>query len=307
MNSSAIPLDHIGGLSHLVEAASALSKLSDVNMEEKSTALSSHTTTTTTEVSCETKPATTKLIVSDDEGDSKSSQRQMSPPMKDTFPQRLMELLEGPYADVISWLPHGRAFVVLRPDVFSETILPRYFQCADIRASTKYPSFTRKLNRWGFRQATRGSDTGAFFHPLFRKDKPELCLEMVCQKSRKTANTSGKCNSKNKKKKTSLPSLVHALFSEKGLQLLPTSQSCNEVRATTSLNSDVNSVTPQCPSSPVSPSSMYTMHLPILPLSHLVPNDPQLVAKALRERDEAEKLKIAKTMLFQAYLNALKG
>lgn len=36
----------------------------------------------------------------------------------------------------------------------------------------------------GFRQATRGADTGAFHHPCFRRDQPELCLQMVCQKSR---------------------------------------------------------------------------------------------------------------------------
>lgn len=36
----------------------------------------------------------------------------------------------------------------------------------------------------GFRQATRGADTGAFHHPYFRRDQPELCLQMVCQKSR---------------------------------------------------------------------------------------------------------------------------
>lgn len=36
----------------------------------------------------------------------------------------------------------------------------------------------------GFRQATRGSDTGAFHHPFFRRDEPELCVKMVCQKSR---------------------------------------------------------------------------------------------------------------------------
>jgi len=36
----------------------------------------------------------------------------------------------------------------------------------------------------GFRQATRGADTGAFHHPFFRRDQPELCVKMVCQKSR---------------------------------------------------------------------------------------------------------------------------
>jgi len=49
----------------------------------------------------------------------------------------------------------------------------------------KYPSFTRKLNRWGFRQISRGADAGAFFHELFRRDDLEACRSMMCQKSRK--------------------------------------------------------------------------------------------------------------------------
>ena len=39
----------------------------------------------------------------------------------------------------------------------------------------------------GFRQATRGPDTGAFHHPLFRRDQPHLCLDMVCQRSRNSS------------------------------------------------------------------------------------------------------------------------
>jgi hypothetical protein len=389
MNSHVNPLDHIGGLSHLVEAASTLSKLSDVNLGKSmgpssptvptAAAAAATTTTTTTTTTSTTTPgtgetqatvmATKKLIVSDDEGDSKSSQRRpmSSSTMRDTFPQRLMELLmtttttttttdeknKSPYQDIISWLPHGRAFVVLRPDVFSEKILPHYFfQCTDSRPSTKYPSFTRKLNRWGFRQATRGPDTGAFFHPLFQRDRPQLCLDMVCQKSKKNTNknnitTSSSTTSssnksshdgnpshfKSKKRKSPLPAkmmvdVVHGPLSGTGpkqdFPILPSlsHQTCGHVQVTAMLNSEVPLVSPQCPSSPVSTasasssstvSSLYCHHQDSIPFpirrpwSHLVPNDPQLVAKALRERDEAEKLKIAKTMLFQAYLNALQG
>ena len=39
-------------------------------------------------------------------------------------------------------------------------------------------------NNRGFRQATRGADTGAFHHQFFRRDEPEFCTKMVCQKSR---------------------------------------------------------------------------------------------------------------------------
>ncbi|KAL7529359.1 hypothetical protein ACHAXR_006428 [Thalassiosira sp. AJA248-18] len=126
---------------------------------------------------------------------------------KEMFPMRLHALLSDPTVrDVISWLPHGKSFVVLRPDVFANQVLPRYFApegSNSLNAKTttmlgkdgslqtknkgvhKYPSFTRKLNRWGFRQISRGPDAGAFCHELFQRDDPNLCRGMVCQKSRK--------------------------------------------------------------------------------------------------------------------------
>lgn len=124
---------------------------------------------------------------------------------KETFPRRLHALLnDSSVSDVISWIPHGKSFVVIRPDVFATHVLPRYFtpegsnspnargnggsapQCVH-----KYPSFTRKLNRWGFRQVSRGPDAGAFYHELFLRDDPEKCLGMVCQKSRKSNKPRG--------------------------------------------------------------------------------------------------------------------
>lgn len=124
---------------------------------------------------------------------------------KEIFPMKLHALLADPAVrDVISWLPQGKSFVVLRPDVFASRVLPRYFapegsNSLNARPAAgkdginnkaqgvhKYPSFTRKLNRWGFRQISRGPDAGAFCHDLFQRDAPELCRGMVCQKSRKS-------------------------------------------------------------------------------------------------------------------------
>ena len=124
---------------------------------------------------------------------------------KETFPMKLHALLaDSAVCDIISWLPQGKSFVVLRPDMFASRVLPRYFapegsnslnarQANGKEGSVnkaqgvhKYPSFTRKLNRWGFRQISRGPDAGAFCHELFQRDDPELCRGMVCQKSRKS-------------------------------------------------------------------------------------------------------------------------
>ena len=51
-----------------------------------------------------------------------------SPGGKEIFPMKLHALLADPAVrDVISWLPQGKSFVVLRPDVFAASVLPRYF------------------------------------------------------------------------------------------------------------------------------------------------------------------------------------
>ena len=125
---------------------------------------------------------------------------------KDIFPSRLHSVLADPTVrDIITWLPHGKSFVVLRPDVFVNQVLPRYFPAEGTKRVTgandtaisiegghKYPSFTRKLNRWGFRQISRGPDAGAFCHDLFQRDDPSLCRGMICQKSRKLSSNSSR-------------------------------------------------------------------------------------------------------------------
>merc|ERR1712137_1026642 len=42
-------------------------------------------------------------------------------------------------------------------------------------------------------------------------------------------------------------------------------------------------------------------------LSQWVPSDPTLVAATLQAREELEKINVAKSMLYEAYLNALRG
>lgn len=96
-----------------------------------------------------------------------------------TFPQRLMEILSGVcHGDVITWLPHGKAFIIYKKKRFAAEVLPKYFK------QSKFTSFTRKLNRWGFTRVTRGPETGAYFHKFFVRDDPRLCMQMSCQNIR---------------------------------------------------------------------------------------------------------------------------
>jgi hypothetical protein len=59
-------------------------------------------------------------------------------------------------------------------------VMPKYFK------HSKFTSFTRKLNRWGFTRITRGPETGAYYHEFFQKDKLRLCMQMSCHSAKLT-------------------------------------------------------------------------------------------------------------------------
>ena len=75
------------------------------------------------------------------------------------------------HADIISWAPHGRCFLIHQPKLFVQVILPNYF------LFTKKTSFTRQLNLYGFvRLLSNGPDKGGrYYHEKFLRSKSELC------------------------------------------------------------------------------------------------------------------------------------
>ena len=85
-------------------------------------------------------------------------------------------LSQKEYTDIVTWLPDGKAFTIVRPKAFVAEILPDFFK------SAKYSSFTRKLHRWGFQRHLRGEDAGAFFHKLFLRGRLDLVEKMTCHK-----------------------------------------------------------------------------------------------------------------------------
>jgi len=95
-----------------------------------------------------------------------------------TFPQTLMiALVSDKAADKIQWLQDGAAFMIIKKYEFTNKVLPFFFK------KTQFDSFIRKLKRWGFQRIHWGSDCGAFQHPLFHRDFPELCTRMTCVKT----------------------------------------------------------------------------------------------------------------------------
>jgi hypothetical protein len=100
------------------------------------------------------------------------------------FPLKLHAMLDqieqDGHADVISWQPHGRCFVVHKPKEFVDNILQKYFK------QSKLTSFQRQLNLYGFQRLTRGHDAGGYYHELFLRGKTFLCKKMTRTKVKGT-------------------------------------------------------------------------------------------------------------------------
>ena len=98
-----------------------------------------------------------------------------------SFPNKLYAMLQRMEIDhIITWLPHGRAFIVRDQHHFMKYIHPRFFA-----AQATYRSFMRQLNLWGFKRLTApGPDKGAYYHQLFLRGMPNLIRKMKIQKSK---------------------------------------------------------------------------------------------------------------------------
>jgi hypothetical protein len=94
------------------------------------------------------------------------------------FPWRLHELLTEAESNgndvIVSWIPGtNNAFKVHNKEKFTNEILPAYF------SATKYKSFQRNLNLWGFESMTDGPNRGACHHPIFVRGDREKCHYMT--------------------------------------------------------------------------------------------------------------------------------
>lgn len=94
-----------------------------------------------------------------------------------TFPQKLHQMLsdleseEGGTA-IASYLPHGRAFAIHKPNEFVKRIMPKYFRMS------RFSSFQRQLNLYEFVRVTDGPDKGAYYHELFMRGRPILASQI---------------------------------------------------------------------------------------------------------------------------------
>ena len=75
-------------------------------------------------------------------------------------------------ADVVGWAPHGRSWRILKPRDFEIRVLPKYFE------HSKFSSFVRQANGWGFRRMSEGYEKNAYYHEYFLRAMPWLCKKM---------------------------------------------------------------------------------------------------------------------------------
>lgn len=90
------------------------------------------------------------------------------------FPSVLHNMMEQAeaqdFSGVVSWQPHGRAFLIHDPKAFVQRVLPKFFKHA------KLSSFQRQLSLYGFiRLSHDGPDRGAYYHQCFLRGRPFLC------------------------------------------------------------------------------------------------------------------------------------
>jgi hypothetical protein len=152
------------------------------------------------------------------------------------------------------------------------------------------------LNIRGFRQATRGPDTGAFHHELFRRDQPEVCLEMVCQKSREKQAPRRTLPEKKGLNSTARIS-DNRVVSDSSNASSVSSDEGSSVSSGIQDNEDPHHNRP--PTSVMSgTANEFEAPLPF------ISNDVKFVADTLLERDRNEVLNAARAMLYNAYLKA---
>jgi hypothetical protein len=89
------------------------------------------------------------------------------------FPWKLFKMLQDApqqgFSHIVSWVNDGDSFKVHNTKDFVQLVMPQYFD------QTKYESFRRQLNLYGFTRIVRGQHRGVYSHPLFRRDHKDWC------------------------------------------------------------------------------------------------------------------------------------
>ena len=93
-----------------------------------------------------------------------------------SFPVKLIRMLteveKCGQQSIVTWNPDGRTLQVLSHKKFVSEILPNYFK------QSKYTSFQRQLNFYGFQRVNHGPLEGSYGHPKFVRGNEEQVKHM---------------------------------------------------------------------------------------------------------------------------------
>ncbi|KAG7363730.1 HSF-type DNA-binding protein [Nitzschia inconspicua] len=102
-----------------------------------------------------------------------SSNTNSSAANQHVFPWKLYKMLEEAPAKkfdhIVSWVQNGTAFKVHNAQGFLAEVIYQYFD------QSKYESFRRQLNLYGFTRVVRGRHRGVYSHPFFRQGHQDWC------------------------------------------------------------------------------------------------------------------------------------
>eukprot|EP00985_Skeletonema_marinoi_P010824 scaffold5074_cov132-Skeletonema_marinoi.AAC.1 len=109
-------------------------------------------------------------------------QEQQQFQQQQTFPFKLYNMLEyacdSEFSSCISWTADGSAFIIHDKDVMMKNLAPMFFN------QTKFRSFTRQLNIWGF---VRTDTIDGWRHNHFLRGRPHLLNEIERTQVKSTA------------------------------------------------------------------------------------------------------------------------
>ena len=93
------------------------------------------------------------------------------------------------FHSIVSWIAHGRAFIIYDEKEFQKHVLPRFSN------KSSFASFQTALSRWGFHRfedlSNLPSKRGVYYHPLFSRDLPHYCKNKTSMQMKATSYREG--------------------------------------------------------------------------------------------------------------------
>lgn len=92
------------------------------------------------------------------------------------FLRKTFDMINSMHPSLGGWSNSGDTFIIKDTEVFARTVIPKFF-----KTGSKFSSFVRQLNFYGFRKvksASSDSSWSEFKHDIFHRDRPDMLSEI---------------------------------------------------------------------------------------------------------------------------------